>query len=96
MLLSSAGCGTTQAMFDALSSHPMQDGPFPRGYARHTFTAHGDGTFTNVVATQESAPFFGDFLDALECGGHVSRTTIDSATMPMSDDPYPSAMSLCP
>jgi hypothetical protein len=92
--LSSTG-RSAQPLFDALASHHLEDSPFPRGYFRHTFTAHGDGTFTAVMATQEPAPFFGDFLDALECAG-FARTTIDAATTPTSDFPYPSNMALCP
>ena len=83
-----------QPLFDALASPRMVTRPFARGYVRHTFSAHGDGTFTDVMATMESAPFFADFLDALDCGG-LPQASIDGATMPTSDYPYSASMPLC-
>lgn len=78
----------------SLSAPSMNTAPWPRGYTRHTWQLNG-AQFTDVVDTMESKPHLADMLDALVCSG-VSASTIDSATNPAANYPYPSQSPICP
>ncbi len=86
-----------QPLFTALSSTHMNASPWGRGYTRHYWTQLDPSTNLpmNVIDTGVPAPALPDFFDALDCAG-VSRTAIDTATIPATQYPYPSAAPICP
>jgi hypothetical protein len=92
--LSNSSPGAENAVYQALASPRMTNPRATRGYTRHTWAFDGSQNFVNVVDTGESAPFFGDFLDALNCAG-FSRTAISDATIPATQYPYPASTPIC-
>ena len=92
--VSRSGAGAADAVFQALASPRMTTPVATRGYTRHRWGFDNSGNFVNVVDTGVSAPSFGDFLDALNCAG-FSRASIDAATIPGTQFPYPSATPIC-
>jgi len=87
--------GLGRAPLDAaLASARMVNSPFARGYYRHTWEVDAFCNQVNVQETNQPAPFFADFLDALRCGG-VPAATVDAATQPNQYYPYPSNAPLC-
>ena len=87
--------GHVRLIDTALASSRMTSPPFSRGYTRQNWDTD-DRTCAriNIEDTGESTTFFGDFLDALRCGG-VARATIDAVTEPGTRYPYPSGSPLC-
>jgi hypothetical protein len=69
-------------------------GVYSRGYTRHTWGLGTGCTKTNVVDTGISAVEFAEYLDALDCGGFAT-SSINAATNPTIDYPYPSNAPIC-
>jgi hypothetical protein len=92
--ISGSSMGALQQIHNALSSPHMNTSPWPRGYTRHTWSVDSNGTITNATDTGEASLMLADELDALRCGG-MSSTTIDSATRPATQYPYPSGSPSC-
>jgi hypothetical protein len=85
-----------RAPFDAaLKSRRMTIAPFERGYTREQWDVSPTTCQrTNIQDTGVSTTFFGDFLDALVCGG-VSASVVNAATNPTVNYPYPAGAPLC-
>lgn len=77
-------------LYRALASERMRLRPFPGCYNRHQWNGVGTEA-TDVCDSGESAPFFGDLLDALSCSG-FDRALLGRATSPL---PYDPAMARC-
>ncbi len=93
MMWSLSNAAGATPLFQALASPRMTNPTATRGYTRHTWQLSGLN-FINVVDTGQPAPCFADFLDALDCAG-VSRSSIDAATVPGTQFPYPSSSPIC-
>jgi hypothetical protein len=92
----SQALGTSQPLYGALAAPQLNRSPWARGYRRHTWRMDADGSYVDVVRTDVPAPALPDFLDALACGGGVSRAVLDTATQRRTGYPYPSEAPLCP
>ncbi|MEI7893054.1 MAG: hypothetical protein WCI05_08180, partial [Myxococcales bacterium] len=69
------------------------------GFERRYFTRNGtlnrgNCEWTGIEATTNAAPTFADALDAMACAG-LAASRIDTATVPATYYPYPSASPLC-
>jgi hypothetical protein len=91
--MSTSTATADDSLFAALISPRMNNSPFARGYTRHSWTVVNCQP-QSPVDTGISAPFFADFLDALNCEGFPAAT-IDAATQPTTEYPYPSNAPLC-
>jgi hypothetical protein len=90
-----AGAGSDAALFAAIATPRMNTPPYHRGYNRHASSGVDSSCHPiNPVDTGISAPFYADFLDALDCGGFPAAS-IDAQTVPATDYPYPSATPIC-
>jgi hypothetical protein len=92
--LSHSSTSAEQALFQALASQRLTNPAATRGYTRHRWSYDSGRNIVDVVDTGSSAPCLADFLDALDCAG-FSRSAIDTATVPATQYPYPSASPIC-
>lgn len=96
MLLGLTNENTVGPMMAALSSPRMTVGPFLRGYERRTWDGLDDnGNPFPYSSTNDSAPHFADYLDALVCNGAHAAGTVDAQTEPWVHYPYPSQSPAC-
>ena len=98
-LFALANGGMAPALYTALASpRTTQVNPmtmrFERGYFRLTWSQGPGGLPTGVVRSSDPAPFFADFLDALDCASYP-RARIDAANGFPMFYPYDAAMPLC-
>jgi hypothetical protein len=94
-------------IFNAVASQHMNNGPWPRGYTRHTWQPAANCGKTNVVNTGEPSLHVADLFDALSCGGNPAQsnrmpasTISQTSSAPTSSGngayyPYPSASPVC-
>ena len=94
-------------IFHALSSQHMNTAPWPRGYARRTWSVGNSCAQTNVVNTGQASLFLADAMDALSCGGSPAQSNrmpastilASCSTAPSTTNgayfPYPTTAPIC-
>jgi hypothetical protein len=94
-------------IFQAVASAHMNNGPWPRGYTRHTWNTGANCSKTNVVDTGQASLHVADLFDVLSCGGFPAQsnrmpaaTIQQTCSSPTSSGngayyPYPSASPIC-
>ncbi len=96
MLLGLMNEQTIGGLLAAIASPRMTVAPYLRNYTRRVWNGLNEQDLPlPFESTQESAPHFADFLDAVTCGGVVAGTTVDQVTQPTAHYPYPSGAPLC-